>query len=114
MAQVTIADLMSDLLRSDPQSYLELVQEFVRQNPNDWRGYGFRHEAWSELGRHDLALADIDNAIALREPHPLLHLLRGMVLRRLNRHQAAVEEFGRSREMDPESWVHMFGPLYRG
>ena len=93
-------DLPFDLLRSDPHRYLELAHEIVRQNPTRPHRVFRRQQATSELGHHELALADVDTAIALSEPHILLHNLRGLVLRNLNRHQEAVEEFGRGRELD--------------
>jgi tetratricopeptide (TPR) repeat protein len=107
------ADLPFDLLRSDPQRYLELTHEIVRQNPTDRMAYFVRQQAFSELGHHELALADVDTAIALSESNILLHNLRGLVLRDLNRHQEAVEEFSRGRELDPESWGRIFAPLFR-
>jgi len=101
------------LLTSDPRKYLELCHEVVKQNPQDRNAFFVRHQAWSTLGRNDLALADIDKAIALSEPDFFLHHSRGLVLRDLNRHQEAIDEFNRSRAMDPESWVYIFGPLHR-
>jgi tetratricopeptide (TPR) repeat protein len=113
MTGISPDDLHFDLLRSDPQKYLELAHAVVRQNPTDDRAYFCRHQAHSALGQHDLALADIEKTIALREPHPLLHNARGLVLRELNRHEEAIEEFSRSREIAPEDWAHIFGALFR-
>jgi hypothetical protein len=113
MTGIRPADLPFDLLRSDPQRYLELAHEIVRQNPTDHLAYFIRHQAFSKLGHHGLALADVDKAIALSESNILLHNLRGLVLRDLNRHQEAVEEFSRARELDPESWVYIHAPLFR-
>jgi tetratricopeptide (TPR) repeat protein len=113
MARLTVNDLSSHLRYSNPEGYLELAHEVVRQNPTDHRAYFCRHQAHSALGRHDLALADVEKAIALSEAHPLLHNARGVVLRELNRHEEAVEEFSRSREIAPEAWVSIFGALFR-
>ena len=113
MTGIRPADLPFDLLRSDPQRYLELAHEVVRQNSEDGHAYFCRHQAHSALGRNDLALADVEKAIALSESHPLLHNARGVVLRELNRHEEAIEEFSRSREIAPEDWAYIFGALFR-
>jgi tetratricopeptide (TPR) repeat protein len=113
MTGITPDDLPFDLLRSDPQRYLELAHELVRQNPTDSLAYFIRHQAFSNLGHHELALADVDKTIALSGSNILRHNLRGLMLRNLNRHQEAVEEFSRARELDPESWARIFAPLFR-
>jgi len=113
MTRNTPDDLPVDLLTSDPKRFLEIAHEIVAQNPDDQEAYFGRHQAWSNLGRHDLALADIEKAIELGEPHFFLHQHRGLCLRKLNRHEEAIAEFNRAQALDPESWIYTFGPLFR-
>jgi tetratricopeptide (TPR) repeat protein len=101
-----------DLLRSEPEKYLGLAEEFIRQNPDDSHGYFTRHWAWKRLGRMDLALADLDHSLRL-EPHAVTFRARGSVYRAIGRNQEAVNDFDRSQSIDPESWAGSFGPLFR-
>ena len=101
-----------DLLRSDPEKYLELAEEFVRQNPDSRHAYFCRHQAWTHLGERELALADLDKALSL-EQHHVTYRARGRLLRDMNRYDEAIEDFNKSEAMNPEAWLGGFGPLFR-
>ena len=112
--KVTHDDLTQNfhLLRSDPKKFLELADELVRQNPNDRRAYFSRHWPLALLGQHDLALADLDRAIALEERYGQREA-RGDLLRDMGRLSEAIDEYNRAESMDPKAWVGGFGPLFR-
>jgi tetratricopeptide (TPR) repeat protein len=101
-----------DLLRSDPEKFLEIAQQFVAQNPDDPTGYFTRHRAWTHLGQMELALADLDRSLAL-EKHYTTYEARGNLLRRMGRYLEAVADFNTSETLDRETWLGGFGPLFR-
>ncbi len=100
------------LLRSDPGKYLDLADEFIRQNPSDPYGYFKRHQIHKALGQPALALADITRAVGLAptcgyfEDH-------GWMQRDLGQYQKAIEDFDRAEALDPEEWADGFGHLIR-
>lgn len=71
------------LLRTAPQKYLAMADEFVRENPNHAGGYFHRHYAWEKLGEHQRALDDIETSLRL-EPHPTTYRTKGRLLYGLN------------------------------
>lgn len=115
MAEVTSEDLdqQFDLMHSDPQRYLSLVNEYIRQNPSDAVGYGRRHQVWAKLGRHDLAMNDLDIGIALDPRNPALRFCRGWLLREIGRYEEAIEEINQAFELDPDRRLMGFGELVR-
>lgn len=48
------------LLRSDPQRYLRIVNEWIAENPNDHHAYFERHYVWMKLGEPQRALDDLN------------------------------------------------------
>ena len=100
------------LLRSEPEKYLALADEFIRQNPDDPHGYFTRHWAWERLGRMDLALADLNHSLRL-EPHHVTFRARGLVHRALGRYQEAIDDLNKSQAIDPQSWAGNFSALFR-
>jgi hypothetical protein len=46
------------ILRSDPQRYLRIVNEWIRENPANLHAYFARHHAWLHLGDSVLAPQD--------------------------------------------------------
>lgn len=99
-------------LRSEPEQYLNLADEFIRQNPEDPHGYFTRHWAWKRLGRLDLALTDLDRSLQI-EPHAVTFRARAMVHRAMSRYGEAIADFDKSLAMDPESWADNFSALFR-
>lgn len=114
MSKITHEDLSEHfaLLRSDPEKYLELANQLVRQDPSDSDAYFSRHQAWNQLGRYDLAMADLDKSLSI-EPHHVTYRARGNLLRKLGLYQEAIEDFNRSEVLMPEVWPVQFGPLFR-
>jgi tetratricopeptide (TPR) repeat protein len=100
------------LLRSEPEKYLELADEFIKQNPDDAHGYFTRHWAWKRLGRLDLALADLDRSVRI-EAHSATFRARALVHRAMNRYCEAIQDFDQSLAMDQQAWMDDFSALFR-
>jgi len=113
--QISIDDIdgQFQLLRADPEAYLELINEFVAQHPDRANLYFARHQGWECLGLFELALDDLDKSLAL-EDHYVTHRARGKILRSLGRYREAIDAYDRSEQLDPTQWKGGFGPLFRG
>ncbi len=105
-------DRQFHLLRSEPQKFLALTDELVRQRPDDARAYFSRHWAGGYLNRPDLALADLDKSIALAESFTA-HEARGDILHGMGRYHEAIAAFDRSEAIESDAWRDGFGPLFR-
>src|SRR5262249_35997326 len=101
-----------DLLDSDPHRFLQMANEVITSNPQDRNGYLSRHRGWDAIGRQDLALADLDKALSLRDSQ-ITRQSRAELLRRLGRRPEAIAEFDRAESMNPSLWPTGFGPLFR-
>ena len=114
MSRLTTDDMARSfgLLRTDPQRYLALAEQYVRENPEDSDACCGRHNARVRLGRCDLALADLDRAIALMPDRPGLEA-RGDRLREMGQYAAALQDCARAEDPDPAGWRDGFGPLFR-
>jgi tetratricopeptide (TPR) repeat protein len=100
------------LRKTDPEKFLELMNAKVDHHPDDPNAYFARHQAWSRLGQLNLALADLDKALAL-EDHYVTHRARGRILHGLGRYRDAIDAYNRCEELAPQQWVGGFGPLLR-
>jgi tetratricopeptide (TPR) repeat protein len=92
-----------DLRRADPERYLEIVNEWLRQNPRNARAYFRRHFVWMDFGQPQRALHDLDQVIAL-DPTLAAFYARGIVHRHLGDHEAALADFRRGESIDPQEW----------
>ncbi len=104
------------ILRSDPQRYLRIVNEWIKENPANIHAYFDRHSAWMRLGEPRLALEDLNTVIDLaREPDPISFFSRGLVYRHLGQYQKALEDFDRGEAIEPKRWEEdvVFGLLYQ-
>ncbi len=100
------------ILHTDPEKFRALAEELIRSSPREHHGYYYRHKAWCQLGKKDLALADIDQVLNLKQ-HWVLYEAKGNVLRDLGRYQEAIESYNQAQAMDPERWSGGFGRLFR-
>jgi tetratricopeptide (TPR) repeat protein len=92
------------LLRTDPERYLALCEEFVQQSPSDANAYFSRHQALSRIGLTELALKDLDTSLALQED-PTARIARATLLARLGRYQDALDAFNSAEESYKENFV---------
>jgi len=102
------------LLRSDPQAYLRIVNDRIRENPVNYHAYFDRHFAWMKIGEPRRALEDLNKAIELN-PHVASFLSRGEVHRHLGEYERALEDFDRAEAIDPDQWEKniVFGLLFQ-
>lgn len=100
------------IFRFSTGKYLDAVEDFstamaVREGagmPVAYNLIAFRGAALAKLGRHDEALRDFSEAIAIA-PHPNYFYHRGVVLKGLGRTREAEEDFARAgNERGPISW----------
>jgi tetratricopeptide (TPR) repeat protein len=104
------------ILRSDPQRYLWIVNQWIDKNPANFHAYFDRHFAWMRMGEPRRALEDLDTAIGLRdEPDPISFFSRGLVHRHLGEYEKAIKDFNRGEALNPKGWEEdiVFGLLYQ-
>jgi len=113
MSPITFDDLEKNfsLLRKSPEKYLELANEFVKNNPDHAGGYFRRHFAWENLGHVELALQDLRTAHKL-DPKNVDYYALGRVLHSARRFSEAIGFLNFAEQGDP-SWRQGPGPLYR-
>lgn len=114
----TPAELLAvhEILRSDPQRYLRIVNEWIDENPANSHAYFDRHFAWMRMGEPQRALEDLNTAIGLKGPRdPLSFFSRGLVHRHLGEYEKALADFDRGEALNPEGWEKdiVFGLLYQ-
>ena len=95
--------VLHELLRSDPQRYLRVVNEWIAQNPRNSHAYFDRHLAWMKLGDAQRALDDVNKVIELA-PEPVAFVMRGEVYRSLGEYQKALTDYAHAEALDPEEW----------
>jgi len=101
------------VLRNDPQRYLRIVSRWILNNTQSASAYFSRHFAWMDIGEPQLALQDLDKAIAL-EPCSMSFLSRGHVYRHLGEYQKALQDYSRGEAIDPARWqADVLGLLYQ-
>lgn len=101
------------ILRSDPQRYLRIVNEWVQDNPENPHAYFDRHLAWMKIGEPQRALDDLNKVIELK-PDMVSFLSRGEVHRHMGAYEKALEDFDRGESIDPIEWKESgIGPLYQ-
>jgi len=92
-----------EVLRADPERYLRIVNEWIRENPKNDHAYFDRHFAWMELGEPQRALDDLNKVIELA-PEPVAFILRGEVYRFLREYEKAVVDYAHAEALDPDDW----------
>lgn len=94
---------LQKLRRTDPQRFLKIVNEWLKENPRNVRAYFKRHFVWSALGEPRRALDDLDKVIELAPSQPHF-FARGMVRRQLGEHENALADFHRGEAMNKKEW----------
>jgi tetratricopeptide (TPR) repeat protein len=95
--------VLHDLLRSDPRHYLQIVNEWIAENPRNSHAYFSRHLVRMKLGEPRRALDDLNMVIQL-DPKPIAFWTRGEVYRHVGEYKKALEDFDRAEAIDPEGW----------
>ncbi len=105
--------VLHELVRSDPDRYLQIVNGWIAENPANSHAYFDRHFAWMKMGEPGRAIDDLNRVIELN-PDQIALLSRGEVYRRLGQYSRALEDFARAEAMDPAQWQDdAFGLLYQ-
>jgi tetratricopeptide (TPR) repeat protein len=99
-------------LRKNPRRALAICDKYLASHPNDDTALFRRFQAFDMLGEFQKALADINRVIDIK-PDFAGYSCRGMLLRKLGDHAAAVADFTRSREADGKTWRESFDPHFR-
>jgi tetratricopeptide (TPR) repeat protein len=94
---------LGELRRADPQRFLKIVDEWIQENPRNFRPYFRRHFVWSDMGEPRRAMADLDKVIELA-PSQAAFCARGMIYRQLGEHANALADFRRGETIDPKEW----------
>jgi tetratricopeptide (TPR) repeat protein len=100
-----------ELRRADPQRYLKIVNEWLKENPRNFRAYFRRHFVWSDLGEPHRALDDLEKVIELNPTQPAF-FARGMIHRQLDDHENALIDFRRGEALGKEEWQKHAIPLF--
>jgi tetratricopeptide (TPR) repeat protein len=96
--------VLHNLLRSDQQHYLQIVNKWIEENPRNSHAYYDRHMAWMKLGEPQRALADLDTAIRL-DPRPVRFWARGDVYRCVGEYEKALEDLDPAEAINPGQWA---------
>ena len=95
--------VLHKILRKDPQRYLQITSDHIRENPRDRHAYFSRHYGWMKIGEPQLALEDLNKAIELK-PTQVAYAARGIVHQHMGAYHEALADFERGEALDPEGW----------
>jgi tetratricopeptide (TPR) repeat protein len=102
---------MHKILRSDPQRYLQITNDWIRENPCNSHAYFTRHFGWMKIGEPWRAIEDLDKVIAL-DPSQTAFVSRGAVYRDIGEYRKAIEDFDRGEQLKPPDWEDELAILY--
>jgi len=94
---------LQKLRRDDPQRFLQIVNNWLKEDPRNFRAYFKRHFVWSDMGQPRRALEDLDKVVELNPTQPAF-FARGMVHRQLGDHENALVDFRRGEALGKEEW----------
>jgi len=104
---------LHNILRYEPERYLGIVNDWIKENPEEPHLYFDRHFAWLRLGQPWRAIDDLNKVITYNGNEIEL-MTRGEVYRDLGDHKKALEDFARGEALDPAEWDgHQVGLLYQ-
>ncbi len=81
---------------------VKLYSKAIKANPNHFKSYCYRGEAYSELDKFDLALTDLDKAISIDSTFPDSYLNRSFLYYITKKYQDAIVDFTKSIDMNHE------------
>lgn len=100
------------ILRSDPQRYLQIVNDWISENPENPHAYYDRHLGWMRIGEPRRALDDLNRAIELA-PNQARFEARGNVYRNLGEYEAALRDYKHANALDPTVYEEGLTLLYQ-
>jgi tetratricopeptide (TPR) repeat protein len=107
-----ISDLktMHHILKTEPQRYLNIVNQKLLKNPDDAYALFQRHMGWMAVGEPGKALEDISKSVEL-DPGRMGLWSRGDLHRQLGQYKEAAADYARAEALDPRQWVEDAFPL---
>lgn len=99
---------------SRPQEALDVADQVLAIEPDNFDAWFHRGTALGHLGRHEEALANFEKALALDARHAEPWLRHGQVLQRLKRPAQALGSYERALAIDPslaQAWSYRGGIL---
>ena len=81
------------------------LDKVIQSNPQEWKPYLRRGEAYYRKGNYELALADFDRAVQLSPQQPNGYYYRGLVYGRTGDHELAIADFNKALELRPQEAV---------
>lgn len=106
------ASAFHDLLRADPQRYIQITNDWIRQSPDNSHAYYDRHLGWMRIGEPQRALDDLNRAIEL-SPNQARFEARGNVHRNLGDYEAALRDYKQGDALDPTLYEEGLTLLYQ-
>jgi tetratricopeptide (TPR) repeat protein len=103
---------MHKILRKDPRHYLQIVNDWIDENPENSHAYYGRHLAFMKLGEPHRGLADLNKAIELA-PNQSRFEARGDVYRHLGEYERALQDYQQGEAMNPTEWAQGYGLLFQ-
>jgi Tfp pilus assembly protein PilF len=87
------------LLRNDPQQAVVLYTKAIQNNPAEASSYRGRAEAYQELEKFDLALADLNTCLRLQPQNAVALAVRARVWLRTGHNREAIADATASLQM---------------
>ncbi len=81
------------LLETDPDQFLRIAEETIRNYPEDWQGYDDCAAYYTQIEQYDDALRYLDKALELEPDRLKIKFERGTVLMEAERYREALETF---------------------
>jgi tetratricopeptide (TPR) repeat protein len=89
------------LRNEDYRTAFVIWNDTVAKRPDNPRAYHNRGYAYEKLGRDDLAMADYDEALKLKDDYVETRVNRGILFRRLGRYEDALRDHAKTIELKP-------------
>lgn len=77
--------------------------KIIESNPNDYRAYNNRGNAYQQRGDYDLSLSDYDKALELNPSFDLCYINRGNTYHKTGNYERAVSDYDKAILLNPEN-----------
>ena len=87
----------------DYDQAIELYDESIKKEPNNFNAYFYKGLSCSKIGRHSEAMSSIDKAIEIDPENSKYYYQKTKLLLRLNRYDEALSSIDKAIEIEPEN-----------
>jgi tetratricopeptide (TPR) repeat protein len=94
---------LQEVLKRDPSRFIEIVTQWIDDDPNDDCSYFTRHRGWLKVGQTQKAHDDINTVIALN-PDLYAFWARGQIWRQTSDYRKALADYNHAEALDPAQW----------